>query len=100
MYPHIWYTGDGKARMVGTIMKIDGRRSHLGERPRSGGVPYAPAPLVARPAPDASLEVVWYPHKDAPSLLPDDLATHANHLLSRGAIALRSRPQAVWSWLG
>lgn len=87
--------------MVGAIMKINGRRSHLGERPRAGGAVRTPAPLVARPCPTLDVEVVWYPHRDAPSLLPPDLIEpHANHLLVRGAIALRSRPLAAWSWLG
>lgn len=82
-------------------MKINGHRTHLGERPRSGGVRPDLPPIAPRPSVEVDLEVVWYPHKCAPSLLPADLVEpHANHLQSRGAIALRSPTVVTWSWLG
>lgn len=60
----------------------------------------AVAPMALRSSAEPDVQVIWYPHKDALSLLPPDLVSHANHLESRGAIALRSHPLPAWSWLG
>lgn len=84
-------------------MKINGRITHFGETPRSGGTQRTAAPIAARPSVEPDTEVVWYPHRDAPSLLqPDLMSPHANHLQSRGAITLRSKFQSspAWSWQG
>lgn len=79
-------------------MKINGHRTHFGERPRDGGVLRSVSPLAARLSPSPDVEVVWYPHKDAASLLPaDGVPSHENHLLSRGSLALRSPLVPAWS---
>lgn len=80
------------------IMKINGRRTHLGERPRVGGVVRArSSPLAPRPSPDPDLVVVWYCHRDAPSVLPPSVVSPPDRTQSRGAILFRL---PAWSWLG
>lgn len=89
-------------------MKIRGRRTHLGESWRSGRTARqrtaAPqvrivVPLGPRPSPEPDLVVMWYPHRDAASLLPPDEFRHENHLTIRGHVPFRgSAPR--WSWDG
>lgn len=75
-------------------MHINGHRTHLGERTRVGGTRVTVHTLPSRPSPEPDAEIVWYPHKDAPSLLaPDVVARHGDVFQNRGSIlALRSLP--------
>jgi hypothetical protein len=81
-----------KQRRLGSYKKPEGGR--MVERPA----------LPARPAVEADgdvLEVIWYPHKHAASLLPEDASSAADHTVERGRIA-RSRGLNAkrWSWQG
>lgn len=78
-------------------MKINGRRTHLGERSRSGGQTRAIVALVQRPSPEPDLVVTWYPHRDALSLLPPDSGRHEDHLRTRGRFTYWGQPSRMWS---
>lgn len=72
-------------------MKVNGRRMHLGTplrsvRARLGTRPGHPD-LAPRASVDADLVVIWYAHRDAPSLLPEGLGTsREDHTGPRGAL--------------
>jgi hypothetical protein len=76
----------------------------LGESKRfrpTGGRRAKPRALPARPSvvdEGDELEVVWYPHRDAASLLPSDTPGRADHTIERGRLALASLPRR--SFLG
>ena len=65
----------------------DGRWRHLGERGhRPVPVVVDPRPLLPRASPEANLAVVWYPHRDALSLLPRDVV--GTRAMSEGVLLL------------
>jgi len=45
-----------------------------------------PRPLLPRASPEANLAVVWYPHRDALSLLPRDVV--GTRAMSEGVLLL------------
>jgi hypothetical protein len=65
--------------------------------------------LVTRQAPPArasivdegiEFEPVWFPHRDAASLLPEDESAGANHTTTRGRLVGQHAKSQPWSWQG
>ena len=85
-------------------MLIGRRRAHLGQRLNqrsrhvTGGTVRLVVPLLPRPSPDPELEVTWYPHRDAPSLLADDRGSEDGYSRVRGRVVYLTSHR--WSWQG
>jgi hypothetical protein len=72
-------------------------------RKPAGGRMVERAALPARPVVEDDgdqLEVVWYPHRDAASLLPGDASSAANHTTTRGRLVGAHAKTQPWSWQG